>query len=518
MLCSISGTVPKEPVVSKKSGHVFEKSLVTKIIKEIGLCPVTNEPLGLDDLIEVRSAMNAPVKAEGTASVPGLLSMLQSEWDATALEMYGLRKTLHETRQELSHSLYQLDAATRVVARVVRERDEYRKLAEEGGGVRGASAAPAAPAAAAGKTGTTPASPSDAGAPPKTKKAKTSSLPEQVSEDMLTTSKELMSRRKKREISPSVASPEDIQKFAVKGSYAVHDKRKGGGGILAMAGYAKGGDVVLTGGADGVAHVVDGATGECIATLKEGGHSKKITSVASVGGTGRCLTASSADGTVRLWDVQSSSCSSTIKDAGVLSVDVHPSGGFSNYFYSMSPNAWAMFDIQRGDCLVRVANPDAATTPYTAGALHPDGLVYATGGQNGIITVWESRSQSLAGTIARKDGDKNVIGEAVSAIAFSENGYHMASADGEGVKVWDLRKLSCIHQLSAPSATAVAYDHSGLFLGVGSANAVGIYGAKQKYEKLVTFDDLPKKGAHAVVFGDNARTVLVGASELRVYG
>ena len=39
----------------------------------------------------------------------------------------------------MSESLYQLDAATRVVARVVRERDEYRRLAEEGVAAKGAA-------------------------------------------------------------------------------------------------------------------------------------------------------------------------------------------------------------------------------------------------------------------------------------------------------------------------------------------------------------------------------------------
>ncbi len=325
-----------------------------------------------------------------------------------------------------------------------------------------------------------------------------------------------MSSRKKREISASLASVADIGKYTLKGSYTPHDKRKGGGGILALAAYPQAGaHAVLTAGADGLAHVVDTASGETLTTLKEGGHTKKITSIASLGASSKCLTASSVDGTVRLWDVERSTCVSTIKHAGVLSIHMHPSGGFSKYLYSSTPSSWCMHDVGSGSetCLVSIGNESAGGAPFTTGALHPDGLVYATGAENGVVTLWESRSQSLAGTVSA-DGASS----AVSSIAFSENGYHMASADADGVKVWDLRKLSCIHMLDMPIVASVAYDASGLFLGVGSATTAAVYGVKQKYENLVAFDDLPKKGAHGVVFGVDAKSIVVGASDLRVYG
>ena len=52
---------------------------------------------------------------------------LQNEWDALVLETYTLRQRYNSTRQELSYALYAQDAANRVVARLIKERDAARE-------------------------------------------------------------------------------------------------------------------------------------------------------------------------------------------------------------------------------------------------------------------------------------------------------------------------------------------------------------------------------------------------------
>ena len=122
----MSGETPLEPVVSVKSGNLFEKSLVTKYVVESGTCPVTGEPLSVDDLVPVKSSSTVKPRATANTSLPGLLSSFQNEWDALVLESFELRKVLESTRLELSHALYQHDAACRVIAKLIKERDQAR--------------------------------------------------------------------------------------------------------------------------------------------------------------------------------------------------------------------------------------------------------------------------------------------------------------------------------------------------------------------------------------------------------
>ena len=123
---AVSGEAPAEPVVSKKSGALFEKRLVAKYIAENGADPVTGEPMTAEDLLEIRASPAARPRAPTATSIPALLASLQSEWDASMLEVFELRKQYKQVRQELTAALYNHDAACRVIARLTRERDEAR--------------------------------------------------------------------------------------------------------------------------------------------------------------------------------------------------------------------------------------------------------------------------------------------------------------------------------------------------------------------------------------------------------
>ena len=58
--CSISGEPPQDPVVSSKSGHVYERRLILKYITENGTDPITGDKLEEGDLVTVKASACLP--------------------------------------------------------------------------------------------------------------------------------------------------------------------------------------------------------------------------------------------------------------------------------------------------------------------------------------------------------------------------------------------------------------------------------------------------------------------------
>ena len=129
----VSGETPKEPVISPKSGSIFERRLIENYISTSGKDPVNDEDLTIEELVSINNVASTivPPKPPSFNSIPSLLSTFQNEWDSLALEVFALRKQLHKAREELSAALYHHDAAVRVAAKAIKERDEARQALQQ---------------------------------------------------------------------------------------------------------------------------------------------------------------------------------------------------------------------------------------------------------------------------------------------------------------------------------------------------------------------------------------------------
>lgn len=128
LVCSITGKATTNPVVSLKTGKVYEKSTLAKHIDMYGTSPATNQKMTHNDYLELKGQNKIeetnPLEKKG---VHELVEMLRDDYDGVSIEIYAMKKYIAKLRRELSHSLYQNDAACRVVARVLKERDEARE-------------------------------------------------------------------------------------------------------------------------------------------------------------------------------------------------------------------------------------------------------------------------------------------------------------------------------------------------------------------------------------------------------
>ncbi|KAK4749165.1 hypothetical protein SAY87_026614 [Trapa incisa] len=514
MNCSISGEVPEEPVVSKKSGLLFEKRLVERHISDYGKCPTTGEQLNMEDLVLIKTCKIVKPRPIQTASIPGMLSIFQNEWDSLMLSNFALEQQLHTARQELSHALYQHDAACRVIARLKKEKDEAISLlvqAERQMPIPSTTAI--AVNASALSNGKRVAEDEDLG---HADKKACPGITDPLIEELTECNASLSQQRKKRQIPSTLASADDVERYTQLSSHPLHKTNKPG--ILSLdINYSK--DIIATGGIDTSAVLFNRQSGEILSTLS--GHSKKVTSLKFVNEGGIVLTGS-ADKTVRIWEVSEEgnyTCRQTLKDhlAEVQAVTVHAT---NNYFVTASlDRTWCFYELSSGLCLTQVEGT-SESEGYTSASFHPDGLILGTGTSDAVVKIWDVKTQVNVATFTGHTG-------AVNAISFSENGYFLATAATDGVKLWDLRKLKNFrtfspYDLDTPTHT-VEFDHSGCFLALAGSD-IRVYqvaNVKSEWNCVKAFPDMSGTGkATCVKFGPDAKFLAVGSMDrnLRIFG
>ncbi|PVU99452.1 hypothetical protein BB559_000683 [Furculomyces boomerangus] len=494
MICSISGEVPKVPVVSKKTGKVYEKDILLKYVEINGKEPNLDEDFHENDLIEINlDSSIIPPRPPTLTSIPSLISVFQNEWDAVVLETFTLKQHYQQVRQELSQALYQNDAACRVIARLVKERDDARAALENFKANIGSYAQNA--------------SVQDTNSMDVDKQSNEASA-EKALEVITETFKSLSGGRKKRKQPVGLSTVPAIKSFKQNNVIeSMHSSTQPGILTVSVDGT---GDLVLTGGVDGNAEIYQSSSNKIVSTLK--GHTKKVSHVSWLNkndSEGQSVVfTGSVDKTVRFWTRSQESneidyqCSNILKahNSAISGLCVHPS---SSYLISSSiDGAWKLTDISSGKPLFNAQMED--NLPILSCNVHPDGLILGTGSRDGKLLIWDVKAQNSLMSFDITSPTNSPLGP-VQSLSFSENGYYLAASSSDIVQVFDLRKKAAIHtfQLSVPNTdskldaepwavssvvNAVEFDRSGSYLAIAGQDT-RVYKSKTWAELLVVSDN-----------------------------
>ncbi|XP_023322006.1 pre-mRNA-processing factor 19-like [Eurytemora carolleeae] len=505
LICAISSEVPESPVVSPVSGQVYERRLIEKYIDENGTDPISKEPLSKEQLVEIKVSPLVKPKPPSATSIPAILKSLQDEWDAVMLHSFTLRQQLQTARQELSHALYQHDAACRVIARLNKEvtaaREALATLKPQAGG-----ATPLHTPAHA------PATPVHAETPvhvqkPVEESGMTGEILEKLQEKATVLTQER--KRRGRTVPQELMSAESISSFVTQSSHpGLHSASVPG--ILALDIFAKDTSKILTGGADKNATVFNKDLEQVVAVLK--GHTKKVNHVVYHPTEDTAITGSH-DATVRVWNVPTAQTMHLLKvhEGPITGLSLHATGDY--ILTTSTDQCWAFSDIRSGRLVSRV-NDQSGGVALTCAQFHPDGLLVGTGTADANIKIWDLKEGTNVANFPGHTGQ-------ISALAFSENGYYLATAaDDSCVKLWDLRKLKNFKTLQLDEGYEVRdinFDTSGTYLAVAGTD-VRVYLCKQWTELLVMQDHTAT--ATGVRFGDNSRFIASTSMDrtLKIYG
>ncbi|KAJ6144948.1 hypothetical protein N7470_008843 [Penicillium chermesinum] len=468
MLCAISGEAPQVPVVSPKSGSLFEKRLIEAYIAENGKDPVNGEELAADELIEIKTQRVVRPRPPTLTSIPSLLSVFQEEWDATVLETYTLQQNLAQTRRELSTALYQHDAAVRVIARLTKERDEARDALSKF------------------KVGATRASGDDS------MQVDAAGLPPAVLERVETTQATLAKGRRKRPIPEGWPTGDAISEYKpVESSEPLYP----GGHTLAVNNT---GELALVGGPDGLAGVYSLPQKSVVQTLKIDG------AVTDALWAGDKAVIGSATGSVKVFENGNEVVSFSSHAGEVTAVALHATG---DIIASVGVDkSYVLYDLSQNRVITQIFTDSALLSVN----IHPDGHLLAAGGADGQIKVFDIKTGAGAADFT--------MSSPVRSLVFSENGTFLAAATANSttVSIWDLRNGKETKVLDiGGQVNSICWDYTGQFLLTGGPTGVTV----QQFNKSAKEWSEPLRSAVpavAVSWGSAAQSILMGRKFTRL--
>lgn len=475
----------------------------------------------LNGLLNFLDPKTAPPRPPALTSIPALLHTLQNEWDALVLETFALKQQYNSVRQQLSHALYAQDAATRVVARLIKERDASREYAifnflhfKESD----TDICCRALANVQASIGITPPAPSGNGDVDMAEQSSEEApgLPKEIVAQIDETNAALSATRRKRKPAAEHATPAQVKTFTAQHTIpSLHSASPAGITSIALSRAQPG--LFATGGNDKIVQLYDRTADKVIATLK--GHTKRVNHVAlrEKEGQPTLVLSASADKTARVWAHDAASGEyaprQTIKihKGEVTGLFVHPTSTLAGL--ASLDKTYSIHDLTAFAPVFQSAVGDDG---YTAAGVHPDGTLLALGTPGSTIQIFDIRSGALAATLTPDAGTPFTV----STLSFSENGYHLLAPDStSSVAIWDLRKQARAQSIDLGESfkiSKVVYDVSAQYFGVAGSEGGRAY-AHKSWGELARFEEGGEMSD--IAFGPLGKEVWgTTGREVRVWG
>ena len=279
----------------------------------------------------------------------------------------------------------------------------------------------------------------------------------------------LSKTRRKRAVPVDWATPDTISSFTPtqKSSSSYTGARR--------VSIDASGDLALLGGIGGTAGVFSISQNKWVQELPIG---SPVTDTLWAGSKAIVGTSS---GTVKTFENGVELSSFSGHAGAVTSLALHPSGDIlasvgvdkSYIFYDLTSSVQALQIFtdsgemrHRPRRMFRSANN---STALTTARFHPDGHLFAAGGADGQIKLYEMKTGANAANF-------DTAGP-LKAMEFSENGIWLAAAvnGSTSISIWDLRKASQIKVLeTGGQITSVRWDYTGQYLATAGPTGVTV--------------------------------------------